>query len=178
MKVILWMTMALNGVIARDNNEEDFISHDSWLLWLEYVRKAGCVIWGRKTHEIVKTWGKEYFDDLKGTRMVIVSSDPNYQVGEGFVLATSPEDALSILVKEGFTMALVTGGSGINSSFAKRNLLDEVMINIESVIVGKGIQLFRPEMFDLPLNLIEMKKSYGSAVLLHYAVKKKTEDKG
>ena len=162
--------MSLNGIIARENNEEDFISHDSWLEWLKWVRKSGCVIWGRKTHEVVKGWDKQYLEDLKGVKVVVVSADKNYKVGEGFELASSPEEALGKLEKDGFEAAVLTGGATLNSSFAKAGLVDEIVLNVEPVIVGKGIPLFSPDVFDLKLKLLESKKLNGDIVQLRYEV--------
>ena len=39
---------------------------------------------------------------------------------------------------------VVTGGSKMNSSFAKSGLIDEVILNVEPVIIGEGIPLFDP----------------------------------
>lgn len=170
MKVILWMGISLNGIIARENNEEDFLSHDCWLAWVEYIHKIGCLLWGRKTHQIVKTWDKQYFNDLKGVKTVVVSGNYNYSVDERFELVSSPKEALEKLTKAGFQSVVLTGGSTLNSSFAKLNLIDEVVLNVEPVIVGKGIPIFNPDLFDLKLELIEMKKSKGQTIQLHYKV--------
>src|SRR3990167_6939331 len=97
MKVILWMGMSLNGVIAGEDNNEDFISHDTWLAWLETLRKHGCVIWGRKTHEVVKSWPKSYFDDLKGLKRIVISTHSNFDAGPEFEVVNSPEAALKTL---------------------------------------------------------------------------------
>lgn len=172
MKVILWMAISLNGMIARANNEEDFISHDSWLEWLKWIRKSGCLVWGRKTHQIVKTWGKQYLDDIKGIKIIIVSTNPDYDVGDGITLAQSPEESLKILEKEGYDEVIVTGGSGINSSFAKAGLLDEVVFNVEPVVVGKGIAVFNPQEFDLKLELRNIVKLSDNLVQFHYIVQK------
>jgi dihydrofolate reductase len=168
MKVTLWMATSLNGIIARKNNEEDFISHDSWLAWLEAIRKSGCLVWGRKTYEIVKTWPKEYFDDIKGIYTITLSSNKDYKLEPGFDLANSPEEAVSRLEKKGFTEMVVTGGSKLNSSFAKAGLIDKVVLNIEPNVIGEGIPLFNPEFFDLKLEFIQMEKSKGETIQLHY----------
>lgn len=172
MKVILWMAMSLNGIIAREHNEEDFISHDSWLAWLEDIRSVGCILWGRKTHQIVKTWGEQYFQDLKGISCVVVSTQVDYKVDDRFILVQSPQDALEKMRKSGFSRVILTGGSMLNSSFAQLNLIDEIVVNVEPVIVGKGISLFNPSLFDLKLELIEIKKSKGRTIKLRYRVLK------
>ena len=172
MKVILCMVIPANGIIAGENNEEDFISHDSWQAWLEILRQYGCVIWGRKTHQVVKTWPKSYFDDIKGIKVVVISANPDYEVSAGFELASSPEAALKTLKKQGFKSVVLTGGATLNTAFAKLGLIDEVILNVEPIIEGKGIPLFKPEVFELKLELIEMKKSKGKTIQLHYKVVK------
>ena len=171
MEVIMWMGMSLNGYIAGEDNNEDFISHDCWLAWLEAIREHGCMVWGRKTHQIVKTWPKAYIEDIKGVKAIVVSGDPNYQVSADFKLVNSPQAAIDSLEKQGFTSMVLTGGSTLNTAFAKAGLIDEVILNIEPVIEGKGIPLFKPEDFELKLELIEMKQSKGKTIQFHYIVR-------
>lgn len=170
MRVILGMVISVNGIIAGENNEEEFISHDSWLAWLDIVKQHGCVIWGRKTHQVVQTWPKVYLEDIKKIKVVVVSTQPDFKTGPGFELVNSPETALETLEKQGFKSVVLTGGSTLNSSFAKLGLIDEVILNVEPVIVGKGIPLFKPDIFELKLELVEMKKSKGKTIQLHYKI--------
>lgn len=172
MKVILWMGMSLNGIIAGEDNNEDFISHDCWLAWLEAIRKHRAMIWGRKTHEVVQNWPKSYFDDIKGIKVVVVSSQAGFKTGSGFELVDSPQAALKTLENQGFNSVVLTGGSTLNTAFAKLGLIDEVILNVEPVIEGKGISLFKPEEFELKLELIEMKQSRGKTIQLRYKVLK------
>lgn len=171
MKVILWMGMSLNGYIAGEDNNENFISDDCWKAWIETLQKHGCVVFGRKTHQNLLTWPKRYVKDLKGIKGIIVSTNSDYQVSRGFELANSPQAAISLLEKQGFVTMVLTGGSTLNSVFAKLGLIDEVILNVESIIVGKGIPLFKPEDFELKLELIEMKQSKGKTIQLHYKVR-------
>lgn len=173
MKVVLWMGMSVNGIIAGEDNNEDFISHDTWLAWLEELRKHGCLIFGRKTYEVVKTWPKSYSNDIKGIRAVVVSTNPNFKVNPGFELADSPQSALKTLENQGFKKVVLTGGGSLDSAFAKLGLINEVIFNIEPVMIGKGIPVFRKEDFELKLELIEMKPSKGKTIQLHYRVKTK-----
>ena len=166
------MTISLNGIIARENREEDFISYKSWLIWLNAVRENGCVIFGRKTYQNLITWPKRYLKDLQGIKVIVISANSDYQVGSGFELTSSPQEALEKLEKQGFKNVVLTGGSTLNSSFAKLGLIDEVILNVEPVIEGKGIPLFKPENFELKLELIEMKQSKGKTIQLQYKVVK------
>ncbi len=165
--------MSLNGIIARKNGDEDFLSHDNWNSFSELVKHFQNFIIGRKTFEAVKKWNEGYnFDDFKDATKVVVSSDQNYKLDDGYILASNPQKALEILKKNGFNKVLITGGSGLNSSFVKASLIDEVILNVESVIVGEGIPLFYSNDFDLNLKLVDVKKLSNDIVQLHYKVTK------
>lgn len=172
MKVILYMAISVNGIIARENNEEDFLSHENWDTFVELAHKTGCIIWGRKTHEVVKTWEEKYQKEIKNVRKIVVSSNSNLEMEEGYERVASPDDAVKKLSEEGFKEVILSGGARLNTSFAKAGLIDEVILNVDSVIVGKGIPLFSPEDFDLKLKLLETKKLNDSLVQLHYHVLK------
>jgi len=167
MKVILYMAMSLNGQIARPNNKEDFISDTSWKSFVNLVNKYGTLVIGRKTYEVVKK-DKEYnFKQFKKISKVIVSKS-KIKVRD-YLIASSPKDAIKKLKTQGFKNILVVGGPTLNSSFAKSNLIDEIILNIEPTIVGKGISLFKQENFDLNLKLIKIKK-FKDILQLHYKV--------
>src|SRR3989344_2580955 len=157
MKVTLFMAISVNGIIAREDGSEDFLSEENWQTF------SG----------LVKEWDEGYgFDDFPEVQRVVISDSPSYELDAGYTLATSPQDAIRHLQKAGFERALLTGGATNNSSFAKANLIDEVNLNVEPVIVGEGIPLFHPAAFDLPLELVETKPIGAGVVQLRYNVRK------
>lgn len=164
------MAISLNGVIATSENKEDFLSNDNWNEFVNAVEQTKCLIWGRKTYELVRNWDKKYLDSLSGFTKVIISRDPNLRLDDGFTLAASPEEAIKILSEKGFTEAILTGGSKNNTSFAKLGLIDEIIVDVEGVVVGKGIPLFDPEDFVIKLEFIDSKKISPNIVQLHYRV--------
>ncbi len=173
MKVTLFTAMSLNGIIARKNGDEDFLSNDNWNSFSDLVNSFQNFIVGRKTFEAVKNWNEGYdFDDFKAAKKIVVSGDHNYKLDGGYFLALNPKKALEILKGKGFNRVLIAGGSGLNSSFAKANLIDEVILNVESVIIGEGIPLFLSNDFELNLKLVDVKKISNSIVQLHYKVTK------
>ena len=172
MKVILYMAMSLNGFIARENRQEDFLSEDNYKTFVDLAHQTGCIVWGRKTHEAVRNWDKRYFEQIKDIKKIVVSQNSDFQIEDDFELATSPKQALEKLEQQGYEKVILTGGSSLNSSFAKENLIDEVILNIQSVIIGKGLPLFCSESFDLSLRLKEMIKVSENIIQLHYIVNK------
>ena len=173
MKTTLYMAISANGIIATETGDEEFLSHENWEKFCELAREFGNFVVGRKTYEAVKKWDGGYnFDDLVDVEKVVISQDKNFKLDKGYTLANSPEDALAKLSQKGFQKVLITGGANINSAFAKLNLLDEIIFNIEPVMVGKGIPVFAPEDFELKLKLISTEKLASGVSTLRYSVLK------
>ena len=165
------MAISANGIIATETGDEEFLSHENWEKFCELAREFGNFIVGRNTYEAVKKWDGGYnFDNLIGVEKVVISQDKNFKLDDGYILASSPQDALAKLSR--FENVLVTGGANINSAFAKVNLLDEIILNVEPVFVGKGIPLFAPQDFELNLKLISSEKSDKGIITFNYSVVK------
>lgn len=166
------MAVSANGLIARENGDEDFLSHENWNKFCDLANKHKNFIVGRKTYEAVKNWKDGYgFDDID-VEKVVVSRDSSYSLDGSYALASSPQDALAKLVEKGFRETLLTGGSALNTAFAKEGLINEIILNVEPVIIGKGIPLFSLEEFELSTTLVSTSKSDAGIVTLHYKVKR------
>ena len=171
MKVTLFMSMSVNGIIARENNEEDFLSDSNWKTFLRLAKVHGCFVIGRKTYEVVKSLYKDYnFNDVKSRKIVVTR---NKEFGaDGFITASSPHDAIEKAKKEGFKSVILTGGSTLNSAFMKENLIDEIILNVEPAVIGNGIKLFAEGGFEKRLKLLGTKKLTVNIIQLHYRVVK------
>jgi|SRR5579885_3364635 len=171
MKVILTMAVSANGIIASKTGSEDFLSHDNWLQFVKLAKRVGCFMWGRKTYEAVIKWEGDYLSELEGVKKIILSQS-DIKLKEGFVLKHSPEEALKYLESESFQEAIITGGSTTNSEFAKRGLIDEVILDINPSVLGEGIPVFAPSDFELKLKLISSEKVGEDIIELRYKVMK------
>lgn len=169
MKVILYMAQTVNGIIAREDFEEDFLSHDNWITFSELAEDAGCFIIGRNTYNVVQKWVGYTFDDIDSTR-IVVSKNKNLKLPSGYILAKSPKDALKKAESMGYKKIILTGGSHINSAFIKQELVDEVILNIEPFILGKGISLFSQDDFENKLRLLSSKKLEHGIMQLRYKI--------
>ncbi len=170
MKVTLYMAMSVNGIIARKNSEEDFLSDKNWLKFITLAQEHGSFIFGSKTYEAVRSWGPEYsLDGLTDVEKMVISRDTNYALDAGYTLASSPKDALEKLSHKGLEKTLLAGGSIINGEFAKQNFIDEVILNITPVFIGSGIPLFPDTDFQLNAELLSTKEKDG-LLTLHYKI--------
>lgn len=170
MKVTLYMAISLNGIIAREDGKEDFISMENWSTFVFLAKQRGCFIWGRKTYENVKTWDKKFIESVNGLKKIIVSQSQSVLLEDGFVYASSPKDAVKQLEEEGYKEVLLVGGSTNNAAFAKEKLINEIIFNIQPAIIGKGITVFKPEDFDLQLTFKKMENISDGLIQLNYDV--------
>lgn len=164
------MAISLNGYIATLDGQEDFLSSDNWNIFADHVNKIGCLIWGHKTYQQVIKWPTKYLDSLQNSTKIVLAHDPATKLDPRFILANTPEQAIRILQDRGFDKAILTGGATNNTEFAKRGLINEVFLTVDSMIIGKGIPLFKPEDFTLELKLIEMRQVTQKVIALRYSV--------
>jgi dihydrofolate reductase len=173
MKISICMSVSLNGITCLDDGSEDFLSKEGGQSALNITKKAGAMIWGRRTYEIVGgSFRKSLEQKLQAIPKVIVSANPRFKVSDNFLLASSPQAAINLLEAKGVRAAVVCGGSKLNTAFLQAGLVDEIIINVEPIIIGKGLPLFAPADFEVRTELINVKPVNKGELLLTYKVLK------
>ena len=168
MKVILYMAISLNGMIAKSDDDTGWISKEEWDSYSLAVRTAGNLIVGHRTYNILTK--QPEFSEFKDVKLIIVAQDDFQTLAQNHLVAHSPKEALKLL--SDFEKVVVAGGSTLNASFVEENLIDEIFIDIEPIILGQGIPLFRDKNFERNLKLVSQKKISDNEIQLHYEVLK------
>src|ERR1035437_1540402 len=172
MKVVLVMATSLNGLIARDNGEEDWLPSEGWDEVLVDAGAFGNIVMGRETYELVqKLYASYNFDNVETGYKVIVTANQNFEAGEGYVVVHSPEEAVSFLAAKGFEELLLIGGGKLNTEFIKRQLVNEIWLTINPYIIGQGRPFISPAEFDLPLKLFESQPLARGRIRVKYTVR-------
>ena len=161
------MAMSLNAMVAREDQSEDFLSLTDWELFLELVRDADALVWGRVTHELFIAQVRRLFPALP---VAVLTRDPAFTVDDGTVRAGSPEEAVAALAARGAATVLLAGGPQVNGAFSRAGLVDEVVVAVEPVIVARGIPLVTGDGPDLRLELVAVDDQRQPTVRLHYRV--------
>lgn len=78
-KITIEMACSINGLIATEDGNEDFLSYRGWEIMLEFLKEYDVLIWGRKTWESILSWGDDYVNDLKNINIIILSETSNIQ---------------------------------------------------------------------------------------------------
>ena len=169
MKKVLYMAMSLNGYIAKENNATPW-SEEEWNIFSEKVKEFGCIIVGRKTYQIMKD--NNEFQKISNPLTVVISKRNTDERSSNFVFLDSPEKALTFLEEKAFDKVLIAGGSVVNTSFLEKKLIDEIYLDIEPIIFGKGIRLFQEIDIETDLELLEIKKLSKNTMQVHYKIAK------
>lgn len=170
MKTTLFMAISANGFVAREDGNEDFLPHECWLQFLDFAKKYGHVIWGRKTYEAVMEWGEAYIKDIESIPIIVVCNKKSNHYPENVTLCSSPKEAIKIIEQMKLKKAFLSGGPTLNTAFIKANLVDEIILNYNPTILAKGMKLFLESDFELKLKLNEVKELSSDIVRLRYSI--------
>lgn len=168
MQVILYMAVTGNGYIAKENDDTSWVSKEEWDSYSAIVRKAGNLVIGHRTYDIITK--QPEFGEFEKVKIVIVSHNDFKTLSSNHVTVRTPEEALNLL--KDFEEVVVAGGSNLNSSFVEENLIDEIYLDIEPIIFGKGIKLFADNNFEAKLKLLGTRNLTEDIIQIHYKVLK------
>lgn len=169
MNVILYLEVTSNGFIAKPNNDTSWVSKEASNSYTRTMREMDAIIIGKKTYHIMPE------DEFQSTvQYVVISHQPNSKpkVPNVQFVNKSPNEVLLMLKQQNHKRVCISGGSQINTLFMKAGLINEIYLDVEPVVFGKGIPLFSPDEFEYSLKLLEVKKLNQNTVQLHYAVQK------
>ena len=171
MRVVMYMAVTADGFIARENDETDFVSKAEWQSFQETVRDYGNLVTGRRTYEVMLK--QDEFAGLGDIIACVVTSKEGFQPeNPRHVAAPSPARALEFLKSSGFSDVFLSGGGELNASFLREGLVDEVYLDVEPALLGKGIRLLGEDGAEAKLALLGSKNLSPDTIQLHYKVLK------
>ena len=166
-KVLVYVASSLDGYIARENGEVGWLPNATESGYDAFYNSIDTVILGRTTYNQVLTFGKYPYKDKKS--FVFTSSTQTKDENTEFV------SNVEKFVKDGFPGAgeniWLVGGAQIIASFLNQGAVDEIIISIIPILLGKGIPLFQNLENETKLEFIKTVK-YDQLVDLYYKVSK------
>jgi len=168
-KTILYMGMTPNGYIAKEDGDSEWASEEDLRGFFENSRKAGNIIMGKNTY--VEALKQGYFPFPEALNVVMSHDEIENKWGDNVTITSAtPKEVLNMLNSKGFKTAFLAGGGAINASFMKDELVNEIYLDVEPLIFGKGIQVIAPADFECELELLGVKNLNKDTVQLHYRV--------
>ena len=171
MKVILYTALTPNGLMAKSDGSTDWLSKEDLAHFNAICQKTRAVIFGRKSwDEMNPDWlpfkeGEGMYTVLTRNKS-LVSQNP-----KTIFSSSSPKEIINRVEKAGYAEVIVAGGGEIYSLFLGSGLVDEIYIDMEPYLFGKGIR-FQEAEFELDLELLDVSKLNSQTLQLHYRVKK------
>jgi dihydrofolate reductase len=174
-KVILQMTMSIDGVVTAPNDRKGLspVGEDAELkaLKLEWLGHAGCHIMGRTTYEqMAAHWphsGDAYATPMNALPKVVFSRTLSEAPWETSRIARGDvADEIAALKREPGGDILAWGGATFAQTLIAANLIDEYRLVVNPVLIGDGLSIFRrfPGPIDVRLARVQ---AFGTGAVLH-----------
>ncbi len=173
MQITIEMACSINGLIATEDGNEDFLSNRGWEIMLEFLKEYDVLIWGRKTWNNILSWGEEYLEDLENINIIVLSNtDDRKNEFPNVVYCNSIDNCLEVCEKLKYERLFISGGATINNAFMEKGIVDNIILNYNPFVLNKGIPLFTGNYFENKLNLVKVVKEKNDIVQVHYNVTK------
>ena len=181
-KIILYIATSLDGFIARENGELDWLPGSSGeedpeandCGYGEFIESVDTVLMGNKTYQQILSFDVEY--PYKDKANFVFSKTPTTQDQYAQFIHEDVESFISKLKSAPGKDIWLVGGGQLASLCIKNNLVDEVILFVIPIMIGKGIRLFQNTNKDVPLKLIESHhytdESAKDIIKLRYTIKK------
>lgn len=170
-KITIEMACSINGIIAREDGNEDFLSERGWEIMLEFLKEYDVLIWGRKTWDNILSWGEEYLNDLKSINIIILSNSGKRKAEfPNITYCSSIEDCLKICEEKNFNKLFISGGAKVNNSFMEKGIVTDIILNYNPYILNKGLPLFEGNFFENKLKLEKVVKEKDDILQVYYSV--------
>ena len=165
------MGISVNGYIAKEDGDSEWTSEEDLKGFYEQSKNAGNIVMGGNTFLVASKSG--YFPFPDTLNIVVSHQQIENKWGDKVVITNkSPKEIIRMLEQKGFAVVFLAGGGQLNTSFIKENIIDEIYLDVEPLIFGKGMGVFAKGDFEVELELLETKRLNSNTVQLHYRVSK------
>lgn len=168
MKVTLYMATSIDGFVAKPDGDSDWVSIADAQNYSKTISEAGALIVGRKTFDQYP----DIFPVKEAVNYVLTTDKTRKSDNPRVVFVTqSPKEIIQQIEDLGHEHVVIGGGSITNGFFVKEDLIDEIIISLHPLFLGKGMPLFEDTQLQKDLELISSDQLEDGLVRLHYKVK-------
>ena len=170
----LYIAQSLDGYIARENGEVDWLSFDDpeGYGYPTFDKSTDVVLMGYKTYRQLLRLAKSPFQKGK-TYYVFTKKHIKQKDNKVTFINTNPADFITELNAKGGQDILIIGGSEIIHSLLEDGvIIDHFSIFIIPILLGKGILLFKSNRREESLSLYDIEDYPNGMVKLQYRIKR------
>ncbi|RCH56725.1 dihydrofolate reductase [Mucilaginibacter hurinus] len=166
-KVIVNLAVSLDGFIEGPNGEYDWCLTDQDYGMPQFMNSVDAVFIGRKSYQLLLAH-PEYYPDKK----VYLFTDTLTEVkGDGEVITSDVfAESIERIRNEHGGNIWFYGGASLLSAFMQQGYIDELLLSVHPILLGKGKPLFEGLKERVGLTLLETIPYQSGLVQLRYAV--------
>jgi dihydrofolate reductase len=169
-KSILYIATSLDGYIAAPKDDLSFLSiveqEDEDYGYYDFEKSVDTVIMGRKTYDWI--WNEIKTTPYRDKKSYVITRRPLEKDENIIQYSGSLKELIQQLKTTPGKNIFIVGGSEIIHELLKYKLIDEFIISIIPILLGKGIKLFTPDYPSQNLSLIQSKSFESGLVQVHY----------
>lgn len=175
-KISLFIATSLDGYIAKPNDDLSFLKlvekEGEDYGYAQFTDTIDTLIIGRRTYDyVLKEIGSSHYDNGKRDVYVITRTQrPN--VGRTIFYTGSLTDLVKQLKSEDGKNIYCDGGAEVINELLKNDLIDEFIISVVPVLLGKGTRLFKDGRPEQLLEFVNVKTFDTGLTQLYYKRKK------
>ena len=175
-KCSVFIATSLDGFIAREDGSIDWLMKANELAptgedggYRDFIAGVDMLVMGRHSFDMVKT-----FEPWPYTAPVIVLSSQKVEIPDALknkvtYSSETPVELIARLSDQGVNHLYIDGGI-IIQHFLNAGYINELIITIVPVLLGKGKRLFGDLTQDIPLHLINCRALGGGFTQMHYQI--------
>lgn len=166
-KIILNLCTSLDSFIEGEHGEIDWCFTDQDYSMTEFLDGIDTIFIGRKSYEQLIREMPNAFSDKK---KIVFSKTLKESMDNSKIIGVDIEKEVDEIINEAGKNIWLFGGANLITTFMNLNLIDELMISVHPLILGKGKPLFIDIQNRRKLKLIDSKTFSTGLVQLFYTV--------
>lgn len=188
-KIISFMHISLDGFVAGQNGEMDWIKVDEEIF--DYVgnriSKSDIALYGRLTYQMMESYWPTAADHPTASRhdiehskwygkvqkVVLSKTINNAGLINTEIISENLTDRIKEIKQQTDTEILLFGSPTATHSLIQQNLIDGYWLFVNPVILGRGIPLFVDVKEKIKLSLLDTRQFDCGVTALNYIVEKK-----
>jgi len=167
MKITVYLAASANGKISNQRNVPDWLSQEYGQGFMNISQQTKAVIMGKTTYNIL---APDYLPLKNEGALVVLTHDTTARPAQSNVVFTdkTPQAIVAQLEGQGYSEAVIIGGTATVSEFMKARLVNELILVVEPVLFGAGLPLLKDVDHETKMSLLDVKKLNDHTVQLHY----------